>query len=256
MPEISLDAQKAIHTPLDMIKLNMKTEFLLVWLSIPYSLYLLWEDMAHVESKSIFIAMNIVSTAVLIYFFWRLLSFYKRFSRITPNTNYDLFTLKTELLVTKEIFLSYYVLYIPLVFLTYLFTIGFHLENDAQGIMFTCSFGLSVIIILLIRKYWLHYMYGIYINQIVEIIDELNGINHIEIERGVSLYEKSQRYFISRWGLIGNILFVILWACVWGFLFFGTVFILTLVVLLGGIIFDVLDKESTLNLLQLLQDVK
>lgn len=110
-PEISLEKQREIHSPLEMLKVNMETEFWLMIVTLP--LLLTGFPFASTDSniKTISVLLTILSVAIILYFYSRFLKLYKLLRKNTTNTNYDLFTLKTQLLISKEIYISYYILY-------------------------------------------------------------------------------------------------------------------------------------------------
>lgn len=211
LPEISLEHQQEIATPLDMIKLNMRTEF---WLVVVYLVLSIINSIGLDYSPEESFYTNIISAlslGIMIYFYCRLRSFYKKFGNASMNTNYSLLNLKTELMVTKEIFLSYYVLYIPLNFMSFMVYNGFEKMDEMSYFMFILSFVICVLMILFVRKYWLYYMYGIYIDRIVNLVDELNGVETNWKTKRLTWFQRTQKYLISKLGLVGNMLNTLLW---------------------------------------------
>ncbi len=210
MPEISLAQQRKIHSPLEMVRLNMLAEFILTLLSLP----LMFSD-TKVDSDNnlevISIFLFVVSLSIMVYFFFRLRKVYNVIAKKDANTNYDLFNLKTQLLVMKEIYKSYYVSYIPFFFISYLIPIGFHFDMKYSLSAFLIMFGMSLFMLFLIIKVWFKFMYGRYINEIVYMVDELNGIDAkpSSVVKTSKLYQ-FQNFLINKMGLLGNIIYVFL----------------------------------------------
>lgn len=241
LPEISLEKQKEINTPLDMIKLNMRTEFWLVLLFLVFTVRIKFLEDKESEYALYSTIASVFSVAVIVYFYARLRLFYKKFSAVSPNTNYSLLNLKTELMVTKEIFLSYYVLYIPLNVLSFIIYTGMKKQNDVDTLLCVASIFISVGIILLIRKYWLYFMYGKYIDQIVALIDELNGVDSNYKEKKPTMFEKSQMYFVNKWSLAGNLLNTIIWILLCCVVAVLVLFVILFIIIKGGMMMGWID---------------
>jgi len=211
-PEISLEKQREIHSPLEMLKVNMETEFWLMIVTLP--LLLTGFPFASTDSniKTISVLLTILSVAIIVYFYSRFLKLYKLLRKNSTNTNYDLFTLKTQLLISKEIYISYYIAYIPLGFLLSLIQINFHFDREYNLAIFGISLLITLLLIAFIIKYWIYYMYGRYIDDMVRLVDELNGIEVSQRpEKRKTWFERSQKFFMNKMGIKGNILNTVIW---------------------------------------------
>src|ERR1700750_3007158 len=102
LPEISLEKQREIHSPMRMLKINMQTEFWLMVVTLPT--LLMGFPFASGDTNIVIISAFVVALtlAFIIYFYSRFLKLYKMLCNSSINTNYDLFNLKTQLLISKE----------------------------------------------------------------------------------------------------------------------------------------------------------
>jgi len=244
-PEISLEKQREIHSPLEMLKVNMETEFWLMIVTLP--LLLTGFPFASTDSniKTISVLLTILSVAIIVYFYSRFLKLYKLLRKNSTNTNYDLFTLKTQLLISKEIYISYYIAYIPLGFLLSLIQINFHFDREYNLAIFGISLLITLLLIAFIIKYWIYYMYGRYIDDMVRLVDELNGIEVSQRpEKRKTWFERSQKFFMNKMGIKGNILNTVIWF-VFMYIFIILFLALVLVIIITvGAKLDFLDIGS------------
>lgn len=212
LPEISMEKQREIHSPLQMLKINMQTEFWLMVVTLP--MLLIGFPSASGNSNIVIISAFVVilTLAFIVYFYSRFLKLYKMLSKSSINTNYDLFNLKTQLLISKEIYISYYISYIPLAFLLSLIEINFHFEMKYNVAIFAISFFITLMLVWFIIKYWIYYMYGRYIEDVVGLVDELNGLE-AKPKRGKqnAWFIRSQKFFMNRFGLKGNVINTVIW---------------------------------------------
>lgn len=241
-PEISLEKQREIHSPLQMLKINMKTEFWLMVVTLP--LLLTSFPFASTDSniKIISTFVTILTIAFISYFYSRFLTLYKLLQKNSINTNYDLFNLKTRLLISKEIYISYYISYIPLGFLLSLIKISFHFEMEYNLAIFGISLLITLLLVVFIIKYWIYYMYGRYIDDVVRLVDELNGIEvEPKVEKKKTWFERTQKFFMKKWGIKGNILNTVVWfVSVYIFIILFLTLVLLIVIIIGAKL-DILD---------------
>ncbi|CAI8820604.1 hypothetical protein [Chryseobacterium sp. IT-36CA2] len=211
-PEISLEKQKEIHSPLQMLKVNMKTEFWLMIVTLPLLLTSFPFASKDSNIKTISLFVTILTVAIIVYFYSRFLKLYKLLQKNSINTNYDLFNLKTQLLISKEIYIAYYISYIPLGLLLSLIQINFHFDQEYNLAIFGISLMITLLLIAFIIRYWIYYMYGRYIDDVVRLVDELNGIEvSPRPKKRKTWFERSQKFFMNTMGLKGNILNTVIW---------------------------------------------
>ncbi|MBD8081486.1 hypothetical protein [Chryseobacterium caseinilyticum] len=251
LPEVPLEKQDEIFSPLEMIRINMKTEFWLLIITLPGLLYGFPFDNKNVNIKTISAFEVLLSIGFMTYFYTRFIKLYRMLRTTGINTNYDLFNIKTQLLVSKEIYISYYITYIPLAFLIALINVNFHLDNVYYIAIFAVSLLVSVLVVFIMIRFWIHYMYGRHISEVVAIIDELNGVvNESQVNGRKSWFERSQLFLRSKYGLKGHIANTVLW-------FFFSYILLTLVLIVVicsmvilGIKLDIIDKSLLLKALE------
>lgn len=251
LPELSLKKQNEIHSPLQMITINMKTEFWLMVVIIPTMVFgfPFTTDDYNIQMITIFV--TVLMVAIIVYFYSRFLRLYKLLKKSSINTNYDLFNLRTQLLISKQIYISYYISYIPLAFLLSLIRINFHFNVDYNLAIFAISFLLTFLMLWFIIKYWTYYMYGRYIDDVVRLVDELNDIEvkpKIDIKK--TWFECSQKFFINKYGIKGNVLNTILWfVVVYIFIIIFLTFVLYMIIILGDQLnfFDKTDIRKALK---------
>lgn len=241
-PEISLEEQKQIHSPLEMIRINMKTEFWLMIFTLPMLFSGFPSASGDYNIKMISTFQIILSVCFIVYFYSRFIKLYKLLGKKNINTNYDLFNLKTQLLVSKELYLSYYITYIPLAFVVCLIQIGFHFEEDYHIGIFVVSLLMCVLLVAIFIKYWIYYLYGRYINQVIYLIDELNGIDvELIIEKKRTWFERTQNFLMEKFGFRGNILNTVIWFFGMYFTFIAFMVIILLIILIVGTVCNLID---------------
>jgi len=249
LPEVSLEKQNEIHSPLQMLRINMKTEFWLMIITLPM-LLMGFPGTRDGNIKTISILVSLLTLCFIVYFYSRFLKLYRMLKKDSINTNYDLFTLRTQLLISKEIYISYYISYIPLAFLLSLIKINFHFEVEYHLAIFVVSFLITLLLVGFIIKYWIYYMYGRYIEDIIRLVDELNGI---EVQpkplRKKSWFERSQQFLIQKFGIRGNILNTVLWfiSMYLFIIIFLTIVLLIIIVL--GVKMNLIDLKTLQNAL-------
>ncbi|KMQ68880.1 hypothetical protein ACM39_06240 [Chryseobacterium sp. FH2] len=244
-PEVSLEKQTEIHSPLQMLKINMETEFWLMVITLPMLFTGLPAVTENHNIRIISILVSILTLAIIVYYYSRFLKLYRMLRKSSINTNYDLFNLKTQLLISKQIYISYYISYIPLAFLLSLIKIDFHFDMDYNFAIFGISFLITLLLVWFILKYWMYYMYGKYIDDVVKLVDELNGIDvKPDLRKKKSWFERSQRFWINKLGIKGNILNTVIWFVS---MYFFIIFFLTLVlviIIIIGVKLDFIDLPA------------
>lgn len=213
LPEISLEKQREIHSPLQMLKVNMKTEFWLMVITLPLLFTNIPFASADPNIRTISAFVVVLTLAFIVYFYSRFRKLYTLLRKNSINTNYDLFNLKTQLLISKEIYISYYISYIPLGFLLSLIKVSFHFDMEYNLAIFGVSLLITLLLIAFLIKYWIYYMYGRYIDDVIRLVDELNGIElpAPPLENKRTWFERSQKFLMNKWGLSGNILNTVIW---------------------------------------------
>ncbi|MCU7616303.1 hypothetical protein NZ698_03775 [Chryseobacterium sp. PBS4-4] len=251
LPEVSLDKQDEIYSPLEMIKINMRTEFWLLIITLPGILYGFPFNNDNNSIKTIASFEVLLSLGFMIYFYSRFIKLYKMLRSKGINTNYDLFNIKTQLLVSKEIYISYYISYIPLAFLICLINVNFHLDNVYYITVFAVSLLISILIVFIMIKFWIYHMYGKHIEEVVHIIDDLNGIkNDKPNTKKTSWFETSQSFLRRKYGVKGHVINTILWFFSSFILIIVILSIILSLIIFLGIRMDIIDKTILLKALE------
>lgn len=174
-PEITLEKQKELHTPLEKLRRNMRTEFWFNTVSI-----IVFIPLFGIFSENSFLRWTLYLVFVFLVAYYTL-KFYKIYRKL--NLNYDtyhqLLELKYELKLNVELYKSYYVSSVPF-FMGILFL--FLEKNDffryPDLIMHYAPFIVffSMMMFMLgFGQWWLNHFYVKYIRQYNAVIDELKA---------------------------------------------------------------------------------
>ena len=214
IPEISLEKQKEIHTPLEMIRKNMRTEF---WTSIVF--FLLWavsSPFSGMDTKHTYLLVILTLTAFVIigYYFLKFYTFYKKLNTQNLNTYHNILDLRYELVLNSELYKSFYIASIP-------FILGFYYASYVDNKDFNLSFfsiiSLSFcVLIYFIGKYWLYENYGKYIQQISKIVAEITGEedgfeydrSFLKIQKEFVFLQKTRNFCNEKFGKYGQIVYI------------------------------------------------
>ena len=214
IPEISLEKQKEIHTPLEMIRKNMRTEF---WTSIVF--FLLWavsSPFSGMDIKHTYLLVILILTAFVIigYYYLKFYTFYKKLNTQNLNTYHNILDLRYELVLNSELYKSFYIASIP-------FILGFYYASYVDNKDFNLSFfsiiSLSFcVLIYFIGKYWLYENYGKYIQQISKIIAEITGKedgfeydrSFLKIQKEFVFLQKTRNFCNEKFGKYGQIVYI------------------------------------------------
>lgn len=214
IPEISLEKQKEIHTPLEMIRKNMRTEF---WTSIVF--FLLWavsSPFSGMDTKHTYLIVILILTAFVIigYYYLKFYTFYKKLNTQNLNTYHNILDLRYELVLNSELYKSFYIASIP-------FILGFYYASYVDNKDFNLSFfsiiSLSFcVLIYFIGKYWLYENYGKYIQQISKIVAEITGEkdgfeydrSFLKIQKEFVFLQKTRNFCNEKFGKYGQIVYI------------------------------------------------
>lgn len=214
IPEISLEKQKEIHTPLEIIRKNMRTEF---WTSIVF--FLLWavsSPFSGMDTKHTYLLVILILTAFVIigYYYLKFYTFYKKLNTQNLNTYHNILDLRYELVLNSELYKSFYIASIP-------FILGFYYASYVDNKDFNLSFfsiiSLSFcVLIYFIGKYWLYENYGKYIQQISKIVAEITGEedgfeydrSFLKIQKEFVFLQKTRNFCNEKFGKYGQIVYI------------------------------------------------
>ena len=190
-PEISLEQKQKIHFPLEKIRKNMKMEFWFTVLIYPPLIVALlyWVK----DAKSLFFSLLLVLVMMLVtyYYFRKFHYLYRRISTKSLDTYHHLSELKYELRINAELYKSYYVasvaiIYCELVLIFEYMPLKALFFNPVSMFVFFVSLVFSLLFLYFYGKTWFEGFYGKYIKQVTGLVNHLAGE-----EDHLSIYEKS-----------------------------------------------------------------
>ena len=216
IPEISLEKQKEIHTPLEIIRKNMRTEF---WISIIS--FLLWAVSSlftRMDTKHTYLLVMLIFIAsiIIVYHYLKFYTFYKKLNTQNLSTYHSILDLRYELVLNSELYKSFYIaFFIPLIL--GLYSILYLGKKDFDLTFFTILSLLLCVVIYFIGKYWLYENYGKYIQQISKIVAEITGEedgfeydrSFLKIQKEFVFLQKTRNFCNEKFGKYGQIAYII-----------------------------------------------
>ena len=215
IPEISLEKQKEIHTPLEMIRMNMRTEF---WMNIIF--FPLWAVLFPLmgkDTKQTYLLAILIFVAFIIigYYYLKFYTFYKKLNTKSLNTYHNILDLRYELVLNSELYKSFYTAFIPI--MLGLFSILF-LDSKNFDLTFFTILSLSFCVgIYSTGKYWLYENYGKYIQKISKIVAEITGEedgfeydrSFLKIQKESVFLQKMRNFCNEKFGKYGQTAYII-----------------------------------------------
>ena len=215
VPEISLEKQKEIHTPLEMIRKNMRTEF---WISIVSFLIFgiqIFFIVKGTEQTFFLIMLAFITLGILGYYYLKFYSFYKKLNTQNLNTYHSILDLRYELVLNSELYKSFYIAAIPFILdFYYVLYIG----NEDIDLTFFSIISLSFcVLIYFVGKYWLYENYGKYIQKISKIVAEITGEedgfeydrSFLKIQKEFVFLQKARSFCNEKFGKYGQTAYII-----------------------------------------------
>ena len=133
VPEISLEKQKEIHTPLEMIRKNMRAEF---WISVvSFSLWAMMLPFMGKNTEQTYLLVILVFIALTItgYYYLKFYIFYKKLNTKNLNTYHNILDLRYELVLNSELYKSFNIVFVPIMLGLYS---TLYLHNKESNIIF------------------------------------------------------------------------------------------------------------------------
>ena len=214
VPEISLEKQKEIHTPLEMIRKNMRAEF---WISIVSFLIFgiqIFFIVKGTEQTFFLIMLAFITLGILGYYYLKFYSFYKKLNTQNLNTYHSILDLRYELVLNSELYKSFYIAAIPFILdFYYVLYIG----NEDIDLTFFSIISLSFcVLIYFVGKYWLYENYGKYIQKISKIVAEITGEedgfeydrSFLKIQKEFVFLQKIRNFCNEKFGKYGQTAYI------------------------------------------------
>ena len=215
IPEISLEKQKEIHTPLEMIRKNMRAEF---WISVvSFSLWAIMLPFMGKNTEQTYLLVILVFIALTItgYYYLKFYTFYKKLNTKNLNTYHSILDLRYELVLNSELYKSFNIVFVPIMLGLYS---TLYLHNKESNIIFFIILFLTFCVILyFIGKYWMYESYGKHIMKISKIVaeikDEEDGFEYdrsfLKIQKEFVFLQKIRNFCNEKFGTHGQTAYII-----------------------------------------------
>ena len=214
VPEISLEKQKEIHTPLEMIRKNMRAEFRISTI-FPLFVIQIFFTVKGTEQTFFLIMLAFITLGILGYYYLKFYSFYKKLNTQNLNTYHSILDLRYELVLNSELYKSFYIAAIPFILdFYYVLYIG----NEDIDLTFFSIISLSFcVLIYFVGKYWLYENYGKYIQKISKIVAEITGEedgfeydrSFLKIQKEFVFLQKARSFCNEKFGKYGQTAYII-----------------------------------------------
>jgi hypothetical protein len=214
-PEIQVVEKVNLQNPLDKIKKNMKMEFLSSLFIFPLMFFVLY-GIKDQQTKFFSLLLLLVAGLVTAYYYYKFNVFYKKIAQIDLKIFQNLLQLKYDLQLMTELYKSFYVSYIPILFCEIILIIygkSISLEVDGNIFYFVIFASLFVGIVSLYLTFytWFYLVYDKYIQQISQYIQQLQPDDVVEnknpslVNRYSSTLDSTGNYFMKIFGKsLGN----------------------------------------------------
>ena len=214
VPEISLEKQKEIHTPLEMIRMNMRTEF---WMNIIF--FPLWAVLfplmgKNIEQTYLLVILIFIALTITGYYYLKFYTFYKKLNTKSLNTYHNILDLRYELVLNSELYKSFNIVFVPIMLGLYS---TLYLHNKESNIIFFIILFLTFCVILyFIGKYWMYESYGKHIMKISKIVaeikDEEDGFEYdrsfLKIQKELVFLQKARNFCNEKFGKYGQTAYI------------------------------------------------
>ena len=215
VPEISLEKQKEIHTPLEMIRKNMRAEF---WISVvSFSLWAMMLPLMGKNTEQTYLLVILVFIALTItgYYYLKFYVFYKKLNTKNLNTYHNILDLRYELVLNSELYKSFYIVFIPIGLCLY--TALYLHDKETNLTIFAIKSLIFGMVFYFGGKYWLYEKYGKYIQKIskivAEIIGEEDGFEYdrsfLKIQKEFVFLQKARNFCNEKFGKYGQTAYII-----------------------------------------------
>ena len=216
IPEISLEKQKEIHTPLEIIRKNMRTKFWVNIILFPFWAVLFPLNGKDTEQTYLIVILVLTALMVMGYYYLKFYTFYKKLNTQNLSTYHSILDLRYELVLNSELYKSFYIaFFIPLIL--GLYSILYLGKKDFDLTFFTILSLLLCVVIYFIGKYSLYENYGKYIQQISKIVAEITGEedgfeydrSFLKIQKEFVFLQKTRNFCNEKFGTHGQTAYII-----------------------------------------------
>ena len=215
IPEISLEKQKEIHTPLEMIRMNMRAEFWMNIIFFPFWAALLPLTGKNTERTYLIAILIFIAFIIIGYYYLKFYTFYKKLNTKSLNTYHNILDLRYELVLNSELYKSFYIVFIPIGLCLY--TILYLHDKETNLTIFAIKSLIFGVFFYFGGKYWLYEKYGKYIQKIskivAEIIGEEDGFEYdrsfLKIQKELDFLQKASDFCNEKFKKYGQTAYII-----------------------------------------------
>ena len=215
VPEISLEKQKEIHTPLEMIRKNMRTKFWVNIILFPFWAVLFPLNGKDTEQTYLIVILVLTSLMVMGYYYLKFYTFYKKLNTKSLNTYHNILDLRYELVLNSELYKSFYIVFIPIGLCLY--TILYLHDKETNLTIFAIKSLIFGMVFYFGGKYWLYEKYGKYIQKISKIVAEITGEedgfeydrSFLKIQKEFVFLQKTRNFCNEKFGKYGQTAYIV-----------------------------------------------
>ena len=215
IPEISLEKQKEIHTPLEIIRKNMRIEFWKNIIFFPFCTVLFSLKGKDAEQTYLIVILVFIAFIIIGYYYLKFYTFYKKLNTKSLNTYHNILDLRYELVLNSELYKSFYIVFIPIGLCLY--TILYLHDKETNLTIFAIKSLIFGVVFYFGGKYWLYEKYGKYIQQISKIVAEITGEedgfeydrSFLKIQKEFVFLQKTRNFCNEKFGKYGQIAYII-----------------------------------------------
>lgn len=210
-PEISTEQQQKVRLPLEKIRKNMRLEFFMSLIALP--IILLSIDLKYLFDYR-FLILLFIALGITAYYYLKFYSFYKKTNTQEFGTYHNLLNLRYELVLNSELYKSYYLAFLPILLCS--FMVIYPLPDSLFALIFLSGIVcMSVLILFISGKIWLHELYGKHIKEISNIVDSMNDEKDdfqynrsiINLKDKLGFLTQFQQYCKKRFGKYGGLVY-------------------------------------------------
>ena len=214
IPEISLEKQKEIHTPLEIIRKNMRAEFRISTIFPLFGIQIFFTVKGR-EQTFFLIMLAFIALFILGYYYLKFYSFYKKLNTKNLNTYHNILDLRYELVLNSELYKSFYIAFIPIVL--GLYSILYLDKKDFDITFFTILCLSFCVVVYFIGKYLMYESYGKHIMKISKIVAEITGEedgfeydrSFLKIQKEFVFLQKARNFCNEKFGKYGQTAYII-----------------------------------------------
>ena len=177
-PEISLEKQTQIHTPLEKIRKNMRMEFWSTTILLILVLGIIWLFPLPYKFRLYIFILVFSMTLVTMFFYHRFFKLYKEIGNLNLKTLESLKDLLFQFELNKQYYVSFYLSFVPFVVCEMILTVEFSPNfNYVSDFVFTSIFVGSIVFgliaLYILGRLFFQYFYGKYIQKIKTLVRDL-----------------------------------------------------------------------------------